>query len=103
MCPVDDGYGNRVGLLFGTLVGALGTGCYHLDILRTLDTWIGICREERTEILQVDTVYLARVKGDERLGIGDEELTYGDETRLDRKNTRLNSSHVRTSRMPSSA
>ena len=62
--------------------GLLGTWRHLGDIIRCLDTRIGICREERTEVLQVDAVYLAGVKGDERLvgtALGDEELTYGDE------------------------
>ena len=61
------------------------------------DKSIGLILEEKIKKLLPDAVIEKYLSGDELIASGCEPDI------LDRKSTRLNSSHVRTSRMPSSA
>ena len=68
------------GFFLGQFVGTLPAWDDHGTLVYRRNTRLGIHREELREVAEVDAVYLAGVKGDERLlGSSDEELAYGDE------------------------
>lgn len=72
----------RCGGFLGTLVGTLPAWDDYGTLVYRCNTRLGIHREERREVVEVDTIYLTWVKGYERLvgaALGDEKLAYGDE------------------------
>ena len=82
MCPAGDVDKYRCGGFLGQLVGTLTAWGDFSDVVRFINTRVGIHREKWREVVKVDAVYLAGVKGDERLLVSSlayEELTYGDE------------------------
>ena len=75
-------------------------GCAAHDSVRVdLGRWVQLRQQSRVVEQALDTVDWFW----ERLELGDEAVELGGHVGLDRKSTRLNSSHLRRSRMPSSA
>ncbi len=82
MCPAGDIDKYRCGGFLGQLVGTLTAWGDFSDIVRFLNARVGIHREKRREVVEVDAVYLTSLEGYERLvfsTLGDEELAYSDE------------------------
>ena len=82
MCPAGDVNMYRCGGFLRSLIGTLAAWYDHGTTVYRRNTGLGIHREERIEVLEVDTIYLTWVKGYERLvgaALGDEKLAYGDE------------------------